>query len=72
MVRAEVTGRKLTAAVDEADAYSVEEFCQRHRISTQLFYKYPEQMPELMRVGARVLISKEAAAAWRQERTKAT
>ena len=41
MARPEVTGRKLTNlnAADDADAYSVEEFCARHRISPQLFYK---------------------------------
>jgi hypothetical protein len=40
MARPEVTGRKLPAAADEADAFSVAEFCKRHRISPQLFYKF--------------------------------
>jgi hypothetical protein len=53
---------------DDADAFSVAEFCERHRISIQLFYKNREQMPRTFNVGARVLISKEAAAAWRRER----
>ena len=77
-VRGEVTGRKMTmasvVAVDtseEADAYSVEEFCRRHRISVQLFYKFREQMPRTFNVGSRVLISREAAAAWRREREQA-
>ena len=70
MARPEVTGRKPTHlnAANDADAYSVEEFCARHRISVQLFYKNRKQMPRTFKVGARVLISKEAAAAWRRER----
>jgi hypothetical protein len=73
MARAEVTGRKpiqVTEADCAADAYSVGEFCARHRISPQLFYKLRPLglMPATFRVGARVLISREAAAAWRRER----
>jgi hypothetical protein len=69
MARPEVTGRKLSAAIaDEVDAYSVAEFCKRHRISPQLFYKFKDQMPVTFRIGTRVLISREAAAAWRRER----
>jgi hypothetical protein len=70
--RPEVTGRKLSAVVaDEADAFSVAEFCRRHRISPQLFYKFKNQMPVTFRVGTRVLVSKEAAARWRREREAA-
>jgi hypothetical protein len=55
---------------DDADAYSIDEFCARHRISSQLFYKLKPQglMPATFNVGTRVLISREAAAAWRRER----
>jgi hypothetical protein len=71
----EVTGRKPTQvnAADHADAYSVEEFCARHRISPQLFYKLKPLglMPATFNVGARVLISREAAAAWRRARENA-
>ena len=72
-VRGEVTGRKLTTAdaSEEADAYSVEEFCRRHRISVQLFYKLRPEMPATFNVGNRRLISREAAAAWRREREQA-
>ena len=76
MARPEVTGRKPNHvdAADDADAYSVHEFCSRHRISPQLFYKLKPQglMPTTFNVGTRVLISREAAAAWRREREKAT
>ena len=75
MARPEVTGRKPTQvnAADHADAYSVDEFCARHRISPQLFYKLKPQglMPATFNVGTRVLISREAAAAWRRERENA-
>jgi hypothetical protein len=74
MVRLEVTGRKtaqLDPAADDVDAFSIEEFCRRHRISVQLFYKFREQMPRTFNVGSRVLISREAAAAWRREREQA-
>jgi hypothetical protein len=70
MTRPEVTGRKTGAAID-GDAYSIAEFCHRHRISVQLFYKNRKQMPRTFSVGARVLISKEAAAAWRRQREQA-
>ena len=74
MARPEVTGRKPTHlnAANDADAYSVAEFCSRHRISVQLFYKNRKLMPRTFNVGTRVLISREAAAAWRRERELAT
>jgi hypothetical protein len=75
MARAQFTNRKTASdVVDDLDAYSIEEFCRRHGISPQLFYKLKPQglMPPTFRLGARVLISKEAAAAWRREREAAT
>ena len=51
---------------------SVEEFCRRHRLSVQIFYKYPELMPDSFYVGSRRLISREAATRWRAEREAAT
>ena len=74
MARPEVTGRKIALldVADDADAFTVNEFCARHRISVQLFYKNRKQMPRTFNVGTRVLISKEAAAAWRREREQAT
>jgi hypothetical protein len=73
MARPEVTSRKPTHlnAARDADAYSVDEFCARHRISPQLFYKLRKQMPVTFNIGTRVLISKEAAATWRREREQA-
>jgi hypothetical protein len=73
MARPEVTGRKPSVKGGEADAYSVDEFCARHRISPQLFYKLKPQglMPVTFNVGTRVLISREAAAEWRRARENA-
>jgi hypothetical protein len=69
MARGEVTGRRMIAGVAaEPDAFSINEFCKRHGISPQLFYKFKNQMPVTFRVGTRVLISREAAARWRAER----
>jgi hypothetical protein len=75
MVRPEVTGRKMglpePELVDEVDAFTISEFCRRHRISLALFYKMRPQMPVTFNLGARVLISREAATAWRRERENA-
>jgi hypothetical protein len=84
MARPEITGRKFgveSAEQDahrirgppdaELDAFSIAEFCRRHGISIQLFYKFKNDMPVTFRIGTRVLISREAAAAWRREREMA-
>jgi hypothetical protein len=55
-------------------AYSVEEFCQLHGISIGHFYNLLKAglAPDIMKVGTRTLISEEAAALWRAERTAAS
>jgi hypothetical protein len=72
MARPEVTARRVRAAdkttptgPPDLDAYSVDEFCRRHSISVPMFYKMRKEMPATFKVGARTLISKESAAAWR-------
>ena len=54
------------------DAHSIPEFCQRHGISESFFHKLRSQGlgPRTMRIGTRVLISKEAARAWRKRHTE--
>ena len=49
--------------------YSVKEFCVAHAISSDMFFKLKRRglAPRTMRVGARTLISVEAAAEWRRE-----
>jgi hypothetical protein len=53
------TGRK---------AFSIDEFCKLHSISRALLYKEwaAGRGPRAMKVGARTLISAEAAEAWRR------
>jgi hypothetical protein len=52
----------------EVDAFSVDEFCRRHGISRAYLYLMWRRGdgPRFMQVGARRLISKEAAADWRR------
>jgi hypothetical protein len=53
-------------------AFSIPEFCALHRISTSYYFllRQRNEAPEELRIGRRILISAEAAAAWRTERTK--
>jgi predicted DNA-binding transcriptional regulator AlpA len=55
-------------------ALSIAQFCKAHAISEDFFYKLMRQgeAPRLMKVGARTLISIEAAAEWRRAREQAT
>jgi hypothetical protein len=50
------------------DCLSIAEFCRRNSLSVQLFYKAPEEMPDTFRLGARRLITREAAERWRLAR----
>lgn len=56
--------------VTSRKASSIEEFCDDHSISRSTFYNLRREGkgPRLMRIGARVLISSEAAADWRRDR----
>ena len=58
---------------DSYDAYSIAQFCRRHGISEAFYHKLRALGlgPVTMRVGARILISREAAAAWRRQREAA-
>jgi hypothetical protein len=85
--RREVAGRKAEAnkakgaprtkgppePVDR-QAFAIEEFCRRHSFSKAHYYvlKAAGLGPREMRVHGRVLISKEAEAAWRREREENT
>ncbi len=50
-----------------ADCFTVAEFCQRNRISERFYYKLKAEgkAPQEVRIGGRVLITREAADAWR-------
>jgi len=71
MARPEVTGH---AVPPELDAFSIPEFCVAHRISTSFYFKLKQQglTPAEMKLGSRILISRESAAAWRAARTAET
>ena len=53
----------------ETDVLSINEFCRRHGICRATFYNLVkvDRGPVLMRVGSRVLISREAAEQWRRK-----
>jgi len=61
---------KTPKSTTERDAYSVREFCARHGISNGHYYKLRSEGlgPKEARALGRVLISREAAEAWRPAR----
>jgi hypothetical protein len=67
MARPEVTGRKFPEATD---AFSIATFCARHGMSVAHYYRMRAEgkTPVEMKVGGRILISKESAQRWRRKR----
>jgi hypothetical protein len=61
------------ALLSDRAAYTIDEWCAAHRLSRRKYYDLVEQgiSPRIMRIGTRVLVSVEAAAAWRAEREAA-
>jgi hypothetical protein len=55
-------------------AFSVDEFCDAHRLSKAQYYELRKQglTPTEMAVGRRRIISHEAAEQWRRQREQAT
>lgn len=55
-------------------AYSIPEFCESFRISRGTFYNLQKtgQAPRTMKIGTRVLISRDAADEWRRSREAAS
>ena len=62
------------AIATDADCLSVAEFCRRNSISKPFYFKLRAQGlgPEEMRLGARVLITRQSAEKWRAERMRAS
>jgi hypothetical protein len=56
-----------------AAAFTIEEFCAAHRLSPSMYFKLKAagEGPREMHVGARRMISAEAASRWRAEREAA-
>jgi hypothetical protein len=61
-------------AMEDRDAYSISTFCERHNLSRSALYAAWKAGtgPKIMRIGTRVLITKESAAAWRAAREQAS
>jgi hypothetical protein len=59
---------------DDRDAYRIPEFCRRHSISPSKYFQLAAagEGPRVMRIGKRVVISREAAADWRLAREAAS
>ena len=55
----------------DLDAFSIREFCERHGISQSFYHKLRNQGlgPRTLRLGSRVLITREDARRWRQRHT---
>jgi hypothetical protein len=53
-------------------AFSIPRFCELHGISQIMYFRLQQQGlgPQVMKVGARTLISAEAAAKWRRDRER--
>ena len=54
------------------EAPTISEFCKSHRISMSYFYLLRDRglAPKVMRLGRRILITKESAAEWRRTHTE--
>ena len=69
MVTKKAAAKRPAGDVDVMpDCLSIAEFCRRNSLSVQMFYKSPGEMPDTFRLGARRLITREAAARWRLAR----
>ena len=64
--------RRPAPLPEDVDCYSILEFCRRTGISRPHYYRLREDglTPVEFRLGTRVLITKEAAEAWRRERSQ--
>src|SRR5262245_29166193 len=61
-------------ADDDLAAYDIPTFCRKHKISESFYFKLRLQglAPQTIKLGKRVLISKESASRWRAERETAS
>jgi hypothetical protein len=57
-----------TTAAAAVDAMSIAEFCRRHDLSQPFYFKLQKQGrgPKTIKLGARTLITVEAASKWRR------
>ena len=66
--------RKRKRSDNPSDLYTIEDFCERNRISEAMYFKLKRQghAPREMKLGKKILITPEAEADWRREREEAT
>jgi len=66
------TSRRRPQPLPQLDCLSIDQFCERHGISRPHYYRLREHglTPVEFRLGTRVLITREAAQAWRAERSQ--
>lgn len=55
--------------MEKSQVYTVQQFCDVHQVGRNLFYKMiaSGRGPAIMKIGRRTLISRDAAAAWREK-----
>jgi hypothetical protein len=75
LARPEVTGRRpgIVRPIEPL-AFSIQEFSRAHGFSIEHYFKLQREGlgPAIMKIGARTLISREAAEIWRREREAAS
>jgi hypothetical protein len=74
LIKSPTKQRGPPRSTEDVDAFSIEEFCRRHRVSRSTFYNMRALGlgPKEMRVMGRALITREAAEAWRRAREQIT
>src|SRR5262245_6068843 len=72
--RAAATQRLARPPPVDPDAFTIDQFCERHGLSHSFYYKLKAQGlgPREIKLNTKVLISKEAAAEWRAAREAET
>ena len=65
------TEENTATAPPAPEAFTIAKFCIAHAISPSFYFKLRSQGlgPDETRLGARVIITKESAKRWREERT---
>src|SRR5262245_27073413 len=73
-VAVRINKNKARPPSTEPDAFTIDEFCAQHRLSKSFFYKLKTLglAPATIKLGSKVLITREAAAEWRAAREAET
>jgi hypothetical protein len=62
--------RKRKRSGNPSDLHTIEDFCERNRISEAMYFKLKRlgKAPREMKLGKKILITPEAETDWRRER----